>query len=119
MAHPIGVFDQRFDSAQRFGQHVELHRFENVLGGWASAFDLKTHHRAETVLLSLGQFVMRMSWQAGVMDGSDIRMRVEHFRDRLGTSLMRFHSRGQSLDAAKDEPRIKRRARKAQRVDKK
>ncbi|MNG02016.1 hypothetical protein D3C84_850210 [compost metagenome] len=62
------MFDQAFHAAQAFGQGEDLHAFKEAFGAGQVAVEVKGDHPAETAHLPLGQFVLRVRRQAGVVD---------------------------------------------------
>src|SRR5713101_6191920 len=54
--------------------------------------------------------VLRVSRQTGVIDLLNLRMLGQHRCERHRPALMSLHARAERLDAARHQPRIKRRA---------
>src|SRR5689334_9346610 len=68
VGHDRRVFDQAFHAAQALGQGEDLHVLKEAFGTSQVAVEVDGNHPAETAHLPLGQFVLRVRWQAGVVD---------------------------------------------------
>jgi len=74
VAHRRRMGDEAFDAAERFRERDAGQAVDESADGRLAAAKLERKHRAEPILLALGNIVPRMRGKAGVMNALDRRV---------------------------------------------
>ncbi len=109
MGHQRGQLDQAFDAAQAFGQGEQARAAGHLARSVNAALDLERQHAAEAAdHLATSQFVLRMAFQARVVDVFHARVvfqEATHLQ-RVGGVLAHAHRQG--LESAQHQPTVER-----------
>src|SRR2546423_1165276 len=104
--------NKSLDTSQTLCQRTHSYRLEHCARGLQRS-DIKRHHAAKTLLLSLCQFMLFMRRRSGIVNLQHLRMIFDKCRDRAPGLVMLLHAQRESFYTAKHEPGIKRRENRA------
>ncbi len=102
MSHAGGVGDEAFDAAKALGEAEPAQGTQDVLDA-GGILQLEAHHGAEALLLSLGEVVLGMAGQAGVVHLGHGRVGFQALGDGRGVGLVGRHAQVQGLEAAQHQ----------------
>src|SRR6478672_2013246 len=97
------MIDQAFDAAKAFGEREEVGVFEEAARTGQVRLQDDGDHAAERAHLFLRQLVLRMLFQAGVVDLLNLRFLLEPARYRERVLAMPFHPERERLQSAQRE----------------
>jgi len=97
VADGSGVCDQRFDASQAGSDEAELEVIEEFFRGGEVAFDFEGNDASEAFHLFNSDFVMRVGFQARVIDAFYGGMRFEESRDAHTGSVVDRHAEGKGF----------------------
>ena len=108
MRHGGRHFAQRFDAAERLGEHEDLGVLTEALGDRGAAFEPEGEHTAAHTVAVLfdGDGALRVGLQAGVVDRNDVGRGFQSGRDGHGVLGGSSGAKVKGLEAAVGEPAV-------------
>ena len=108
MRHDRRMLDQALDTAQTLAERDQLAALKEAYGAGQIGGEIEGDHAAEAAHLALGEFVLRMGFQAGVAHLPNLGMSLQPAGEFQGVLAMAAHSQIERLDAAQDEEAVER-----------
>ena len=99
MGHDGGMLDQAFYAAQAFGQGKQLRALQETAALLQPALQNSGHHAAKTIHLTHGQLMLRVAWQARIVNRFHILMSFQKCGDGQGIFAVTLHAQGQGFQA--------------------
>jgi hypothetical protein len=106
MGHCPGVLNEGFDASQGFGKDEKLYIFKEPRRLFIAAFHFEGKCAAETAGLTTGEFMLRMTFEAGMIHAFDLWMHLQPFGNGQGIMIMDLHAQGQGFESTQDEKAI-------------
>src|SRR6185437_13692781 len=107
MRHAGWMIDQRFYTAQTFGQGKDMGGRKQLFGCLDTiVFQCKAHHATETPHLLAGDAVARMIGEPTPIDLADFGVFAQKMSDSLSVETMPIHSYMQGLYTAQNQKTI-------------
>lgn len=86
------MFNQSFDTSERFSEGSELARRQELESFSSTSLEQEGDHTSETVLLLLGEFVLRVRFETGENDLFNEGVLFEPLGNRVSVSAVNLHS---------------------------
>src|SRR5579862_6576018 len=115
MRHQRRVTDERFDAAERFREQEYLGAFANAASLCHGAVDFQCQHPPKAPHLTLGELMIGMIDESGVVNLGHLRVLGEESRELERILAMALHADLKCLEASKRKPAVKRRGDRADR----
>ena len=103
------MYDQRFDTAQTDGVFCQFQGGDKIFGGLKTAgvahaaFEFHAQHAAAVLHLAFCQFVLRVTFQFGVVHSGDCGMGFQKFAQRQGVFALAGDAHGQGSQSAQEQ----------------
>ena len=99
---------QRLHRAEGHGQAEDLELREELAGSLEATLDEDGHHGTSTVGLGLGEGLLGVRSQAGVVHLVDQRVLLQELSDALGVAGRRLHADGEGLQTTQSQVAVER-----------